>query len=416
MTADELTGTLERLREARRELARRPHKEIVAALERVVEAWLEPESRWRREAEALLPACTGFSPEMIRAALPTMIEPLRAPALRELLAKEVGRTDEIEARLERGAPRLIVHVGAGNLAGGAAIPVVLSLALRAAALIKPASVDRVFPGLFRRSLAACDPLLGQCVAVHYWPGGAREIEERAFRAADLVIASGSDATIEDLRARCPARFLGFGHRISFAIVTGEIAADRSASRAAAADLAHDVSLWDQRGCLSPQICLVEGGHDTAGAFGEMLADELAAQARMLPPGRLALDERLELRRFRDEAEVRQLGDPACRLLASAGNLDWTVVVEPPAFLATPLHRSVRVQALPDLGRLDSLLAPHRNWLEACGLAAPPARYDALASRIASSGVHRVCPLGHMQHPPLDWRQGGVARLGAWLRS
>jgi hypothetical protein len=60
------------------------------------------------------------------------------------------------------------------------------------------------------------------------------------------------------------------------------------------------------------------------------------------------------------------------------------------------------------------MAPVRGALEAAGLAATREQWAAAAGRLAAAGVHRVCPLGEMQRPPLTWRQGGRARLADWM--
>jgi hypothetical protein len=394
------------LRTAQRELRARPREQIVAALADVVETWLAPDSSWFERAAAALPDATGFSPAMVRHALPAMLVPLRAPALGDLL--------DAEAKSQRG-PGLILHILPGNLPGLAAVPAALSLAIGSAALLKAGRGDRVFPALFAASVAERDAALGACLAACYWRGGDRPCEDVALSAADLVVASGDDATIADLTARSRRRLIGHGHRMSFAVVAREVLSDGTVERQAAQRLAEDVAIWDQRGCLSPQVCIVEGDVDAARAFGAAVARALGELAERLTPARLTSAERLDVRRFRDTAEWRALGGERAALFALDAAGAGTVVVEPePRVLPTPLCRSLRVLPLADLAELGALLAPVRAWLEGAGLAAPPARRPALARRLEDCGVHRVCELGEMQRPPLTWRQGGRPRLADWL--
>ena len=253
------------------------------------------------------------------------------------------------------------------------------------------------------------------MAACYWPGGARGCEDVALAAADLVVASGDDATISDLAGRARGRFIGHGHRVSFAVVAGEVVADDARALRAAEQLAEDIALWDQRGCLSPQLCFVEGTIDAATRFGELVANALRPLARRLPAARLSEAERLAVRRFRDEAEWRGYGGAGTALFALDGDGDGTVVVEPvPIFRPTPLCRSLRVLPVADLADLGAVLAPVRAALEGAGLAASPRRWPQVAQFLAAQGVHRICPLGEMQRPPLDWRQGGRPRVGEWV--
>lgn len=417
-SAAELRETIDRLRLARERLARRPVDSILAALETVVERWLTPRSPWRERAESLLPPATGFSPEMVRHALPFMIEPLRAPALAGLLDAELGDRrllDGAGERLRARSPDVIVHVLSGNLPGLAAVPMAASLALKSAALVKAASGDRVFAALWARSIAESDSDLGACLAPVYWRGGERDCEAEAFGRAALVVASGSDAAVADVRARCAARFIGHGHKLSFAVVAKEVSRHDDDAAQAAASLAYDVALWDQKGCLSPQMCYVEGDFETATAFAQRLVAPFRELARRLPPGSATMDEQLAVRRFRQEAEWTGIASAAAAALAPEGSLDWTVVVESDARLRpTPLHRSLRV--VPFSGDVDlaQALEPSRRCLEAAGVAAPGTRARELSALLSNAGVTRICPLGVMQRPPLSWRQGGRPRVGDWV--
>ena len=401
----DLAASIAALRHLHHRLTARPREQILAVLADVIDRWLAPESPWFAHALRLLPAATGFSPAMINHALPTMLAPLRGSSLGELVAAEVGT---------RRGPPLILHVLPGNLPGLAAIPGALSLAIGSATLLKAGRGDRVFPSLFAASVAECDRELGACVAAAYWPGGARECEEVALAAADLVVASGDDETISSLAARARGRFIGHGHRVSFAVVAHEVADDPDAAGAAAAALAEDLALWDQRGCLSPQLCFVEGGFDAARRFGAAVAQALGPLAQRLPPSRPSTAECLALRHFRDDAEWRCIGGDRVERFDVGEPGEGTVVVEADAvFRPTPLCRSLRVQPIANIDALAGLLAPVRSWLEGAGLAAAPERWAELSDRLADAGVHRVCALGEMQRPPLTWRQSGRPRVGDW---
>jgi hypothetical protein len=414
VTAAELRSTIDRLSRARQRLAERPVDSILAALANVAELWLAPQSAWRQRAEELLPSATGFSAEMVRHALPFLIEPLRAPALPDLLDAEIGDRRSLDGRRAR-SPELIVHVLSGNLPGLAAIPMAASLALKSAALVKAAGGDRIFPALWAQSIAETDEDLGACLAPVYWRGGDRDCESEAFDRAGLVVAFGSDAAIDDIRRRCGGRFIGHGHKISFAVITREARCDTASAREAASQLAYDVSIWDQKGCLSPQMCYVEGDFESAAAFGEMLSAPLRELAERLPPGSATLEEQIAVRRFRQQAEWSGIAAARSVVLAPQGSLDWTVVVDRDATLRpTPLRRSLRVVPFSGDAELAGALAPSRRFLEAAGIAAPADRAGELSAILSRAGVSRVCPLGLMQRPPLAWRQGGRPRVGDWV--
>jgi hypothetical protein len=416
LPAAQLCAVMECARErARRHLRARSVDDLLATIARVVAAWLHPQSALRQRAEAVLPGATGFSPEMVRHGLPLLLNGVRAESIGALLDAELGDRHVLDGTLagrHATAPPLIVHVMSGNIPGLATAPVLLSLALKAAVLVKAAAGDPIFPALLAESIAEIDAELARCVLVTYWRGGDQAIEAAALATADLVVASGSDAAIAALAARAPRRFIGHGHKVSFAVVARECLQERESAEAIARRLAYDVSLWDQQGCLSPQLCYVEsGGAVTAHEFAGHLTQALSDYAATLPPRRRSFDEDAEILRFRQHAEWH----PGHAVLASPGSGDWSVSIEEDAeFLPTCLNRCIRIKVIRDLSALVSALASHRRHLEAAGLAVPAARAQEMSVMLAGCGVHRICPIGEMQRPPLSWRQSGRPRIADWV--
>jgi hypothetical protein len=395
-------------------LRQRSIDRLLEHLDAVASQWVAPDSRPRRVAERILPAVTGFSSEMIRHGLPWLLEPLRGEAIAALLSSELGGR-ECKGRVAV-APLCITHVMSGNIPGLAAAPMLLSLALRSAPFIKPAAGDLLFPALLAASIAEIDEELGQCIGVAPWRGGDAAIEEIAFAESELVVASGSDAAIEAIRGRVRGRCIAHGHKISFAAIGRESLNDAGNARRIAQRLAYDVSVWDQQGCLSPQLCYVEGGgRILPNEFAESLAVALDECARELPGRRLSFEEQAAILGFRQEAEWRAADEPEAGLLSSEGGIDWSVSVEPDArFVPSCLNRCVRLKVVPDLAVLSSALAPHRRHLEAAGLAVGADRLHEIASLLANCGVHRICPIGTMQRPTLSWRPSGRPRLADWI--
>lgn len=410
----------------RRHLARRPVHDILEVMDRCIRRWLDPDLDERRQAEAQLPATTGLSPPMLRHVLPLVFEEYRGERLGVLLDAELGGRDSLDRAVASDGgsrraigPKLSVHVLAGNLPGAGLDGAVFSLLAKSAVLVKAASAEPVLPDLFARSLASVDPELGACLRVVHWPGGRADLENAAFGRADLVVASGSDASLASIRGRLGAdtRFIGYGHKLSFGLVTKAGLAGRGAlahwSRAAA----YDVAVYDQLGCLSPQLVYVEeGGPVSPQEFAAALADDLATWQITLPRGAMPTEAGSAVRRLRDRAEWQALAGKDVVLHASSGGTDWTVIYEAdPTFAPSPLYRTVRVKPLHGPAHLAELLTDWRPYLEAAGIAADPNEAARLGELLAGLGVSRVCPLGKMQRPPLNWRRGGRPRIGDFVR-
>jgi hypothetical protein len=308
-------------------------------------------------------------------------------------------------------PRLITHVLAGNLPGAGIDEIIFSLLVKSATLVKTASSGASLQTLFANSLTQCGPGLGSCLALVSWPGGQEELEELAFSEAEIVMASGSDESLAAIRQRVRGRFIGYGHKISFSVITHEalMHAEESAKQAA-----YDVALFDQQGCLSPQLIYVEENSPvTPQAFASLLAKALGDWQTRLPRGQVSPEVSTELRRMRDEAEWQALAGKEVILHASPQGTEWTVIYEAdPTFAPSPLYRTVRVKPLASLDHLDALLVPWQPYLEAVGTVVPTEQHrrQTLLDVLGRSGVSRICPIGTMQTPPLSWRHGGRPRI------
>jgi hypothetical protein len=196
---------------------------------------------------------------------------------------------------------------------------------------------------------------------------------------------GRRETIAAVRsmARPGVRVRGHGPGIGIAVVTraGNLAS-------CAAELARDVAVFDQRGCLSPRAVAVEGGIDRARALAEALHAAFEALQALVPLGEVAPAERAQAASWRDamafaggvwSSEHHAVG------LAARGGL-WAI---------PPPGRNVSVIPLDSLSGLRAELGPFASEVTAIGSDAP-----AQVGPFAPSHV-RLSTLGEMQRPPLD---------------
>jgi hypothetical protein len=312
------------------------------------------------------------------------------------------------------SPQLITQVLAGNLPGAGLDGVIFALVLKSATLVKTASSASTLPLHFARTLTQIDPELASCLAVVTWAGGQPALEEKAFARADVVIAAGSDKTIAAIRPQVRGQFIGYGHKVSFSVIAEEVLTE---SPEVARQTAYDLVLFDQQGCLSPQLVYIEeGGVVSPKEFAEHLAHALAQWEKNLPRGNIPQEASIAIRRVRDETEWQALAGKDVALYASAPGTEWTVVYEAdPTFIASPLYRTVFVKPLASVTQLDDLLDQWRPHLEAVGVAASPDRFREFAELLGRVGASRLCPIGTMQTPPLSWRHGGRTRLADLVR-
>jgi hypothetical protein len=365
----------------------------IAALAGAFELWRAPGSEHR----ARLAREHGvFSPAMIDFGVGAALEGWTASALERLRARELSGVFS--------APRVTSVWLAGSIPPAAFSAIALPLLAGSAVYAKPSTADPASARLFAESLRALDPGVAAAVRVGADP--------KALDEADAVVAQGSDETIASIRARVPpARpFLGYGHKLSLALIGTDVD-----PATAARSFALDVALWDGRGCLSPAWALVcDSPRGRAAEVAHALASALEELEERLPRGRLEASEFAELLELRARAAVRE----GTRLELAAGASSWTVVLEstearPPAGTL----RFVSVIPVADADGAARFIAPLAPHLSCVGHAGWGANLSRLAAFAVAAGASRLCPLGRMQLPPLDWNhdgQGPLRPLVRWL--
>jgi len=424
----EACQTLKRNRE--RYLAHRSTHSLVSAISHVAHSWLDPDYPLRRLALERGLAATGFSRATLARGLDAFFRQLTPEHFHALLQQDLGhaqRLDEFvagepERKSHRAAlataPELLVHIAAGNLPSPTLAAMVLGALVRSAQFVKCASGTSLLPRLFAHSLYQAEPKLGACLEVAEWRGGNADLEEVLFHETDCVTTTGNDETLAAIRQRLPlkVRFLGYGHRVSFAYVAGVVLTGLNA-RKVAGHAAADVAAWNQQGCLSPHVIYVEqGGGVPPEQFAEMLAEELDRREETEPRGELPVEAAAGIASRRAFYEVRAAHSPDTRQWCSRGSTAWTVIYEAdPRFQLSCLNRFIYVKGVRDLTEALHNADAVRGQVSTVGLAAPEDKAQALATGLARWGVARVCPLGRMQEPPLAWRHDGRPALGDLVR-
>jgi hypothetical protein len=427
LTAAMVNDACEALKQNREKyLASRSTQNLVEVLCGLAENWLQPEYSFRKFALEKGPAATGFSRGTLTNGLDNFFKQFTLENFNALLLQELGharRLDEIvsnstEEKNSRGAvargPELLAHITAGNIPNPTLMSIALGLLTHSAQFVKCASGAAFVPRLFAHSLYEAEPKLGACLEIAEWRGGKTDIEKALFEQADCVTATGSDEALAAIRHQLPARtrFLGYGHRLSFAYIAGEALSGFQAKKTVAR-VAADVVAWNQLGCLSPHVIYVEhGGSVAAEHFAEMFAEELARREETEPRGEIAAETAATIASRRAFYEVRAAHSPDTRFWRSENSTAWTVVYEADArFQLSCLNRFIYVKGVGDLKAVLQGADAVRGKVSTVGIAAGEEKSGELADDLAAWGVTRICPLGQMQNPPLTWRHDGRPALG-----
>ncbi|HVT58140.1 MAG TPA: acyl-CoA reductase [Thermoanaerobaculia bacterium] len=409
------------LRRGGRALSELPDDRLLGAWGETVEAFLDQRSAERRGLDDALVRMCRLSPAGLAAGLEAVLGGVRREAAGELLARVGGVWSSrgagsgpggqpLPLRQEAAAPvaataaagRLgpVVVVLASNLPALAVQPLLPSLALRRPVLLKSPSAEPLFAPAFLSALARRQPALAGAMAAATWRGGDPLLEAPVLAGAAKVLAYGEEEALADLGRRAPGRVVGYGPKLSVAVVGAG-----TDPAAAAPGLARDVALFDQRGCLSITAVYTTGD---AAALARWLAAALADLALRWPPGPVEPQAAAAVQQARLEAEMRGLQPAAGWPAVACG----TVLLEPePALCPSPGLRTVRIHPLDRLDRLtEEILPPWRGKLQGAALAGEEAWR--LAPGLAALGVSRCAPPGELQSPSATWHNGGVDPLHA----
>jgi len=398
---------------------------LIQLLSGLAEDWLVPDFPFRQQALAQAPALTRFSTATLARGLDAFFSQLNREGFESLLEQELGhplRLDQMigsTARSIARGPELLAHITAGNVPAPAFMSIVLGILVRSAQFIKCASGTSQLVRLFAHSIYHRDPKLGSCIEIAEWPGVRADLEKSLFEAADCLTATGTNETVQQIRGRLPAhvRFLGYGHRVSFAYIAHEMLT-RHGARDLAAKAALDVIAWNQLGCLSPHVIYLEmSGSVTPEQFAAFLSEELQKAESTEPRGAISVEEGAQIAAKRGFYQVRAAASAETQLWQSADSTAWTVVFEQDAqFQLSCLNRFVFVKPVRDLADALHSAASVKGKVSTVGLAAPRAKAEDLALQLARWGATRICPIGRMQNPPLTWRHDGsppLANLITW---
>ncbi len=348
-----------------------------------------------QRAEALAKAAAEFS----------FLGKCTAREFLNLITSEIGHANALDRFVSQDrrharaiAPRRILHVLSSNTPAAALQTILRGLLLGSENFCKLPSGGirevREFRARLPKALAE---------RLHL----SEELPAAWLENADAAVLFGRDETVAALRAALPPGIpiLSHGHKLSFAIVFDD-PHFRSATGAA-----RDGSIFDQQGCLSPHaIFVLEKGKLTAGAYAQRLAAAMARFEAHTPRGALTISEANSIRTLREETDFRAANGEPVEVFASTDTA-WTVIVDrTDALPLSPLNRVIFVKPLPT--HLAPMLAPHRAHLSTCGIWPANAAHRDFA---AALGFTRICPIGKMQTPPLDWHHDGQRVLAPLVR-
>jgi hypothetical protein len=394
-----------------------PVTRIVDVIDRAIARLLDRQDPYRRKMEDLLPIVTGYDPEMVRLGLTGYLKTFRKPELLRFLAEDFPNPailDDFQPLTKGGfgrayGPNVLAHIWAGNVPGLPLWSLVAGLLVKAGNIGKVPSAEPLFAGWFAELLAEVEPELADCLAVVWWRGGDLEPETALLEQANLALGFGGNDSLAAIQSRTSitTRFLAYGHKVSFGMVSAAVLDPMKAATVARL-AAYDVVRYDQQGCFAPHVFFVEqGGAVTPERFAHYVAQALAAFEQKLPRRPLTLAEANGIAGWRSAEELTA----GSQVIGAPEGL-WSVAFQADdgAFQPSGLNRTIRIVAIDTLTSVPARMAPYRALLQTAGIAAAPKELFSLATALGDVGVTRICALGDMTAPEAGWHHDGRFNL------
>ncbi|MBB2911301.1 long-chain-fatty-acyl-CoA reductase [Streptosporangium becharense] len=336
-------------------LARLHIQEIVAFLQKVGRFWAieNMDHPLYRRALDQMSAISGMSRKMAQREF-NLIHVLctYGAALYDMLDAEIGSRFYLDDWLVRNDALVhahpwgnALHVMVGNVPASSIMSLIRGIITKNTTIAKLPKRDPITALYFALSMHEIDPdhPVTQSMNVLYWPGG-DPAEEKFIRLADVACVWGGEKPVKRVKelVRTGVSVLEFGPKSSFAL----IGAESAGSKKVAIDLAHDIAIYNQEACFSPQMVFVEGRENTAG-FTANLIEALNLYDRLLPKGFVSDDAHALVSRARLEALYS--GNDVHT--SPEGGTAWTVTVVPdPGHINEhPLSRTIYVIPVDDIG-------------------------------------------------------------------
>ena len=395
--------------------------EIAEGLAEAAQGWVA--GRWSDFASdcAAIAVESSYWPAMVEWSLRDLARRLTANTMIALVEAELGSREPFaSARTSAGlpcaraatAPSLLFTVLAETVPPVAIETIVLGLLARAPHVIKTASRERAVARQFLWVLRQARPDLAAHVAVVGWRGGGdAALDARACDLASVVVAYGSNASVDAIRirSRFPTRFVGYGHRVSFAVVGPSTSGDKgNALKSLVEDIALDVAAYDQRGCMSPNCVFVSR---SAPWSSRELASTLATHGFAVIDGRLPRGA-VSLETATAIMQQRGVHEFAGEVFEGPSSLVF--LHNETTFPSTMGARTIHVVPYDDLRDIERALCGLHGAISTVGLWCTESDRDTVTERLTRLGARRICRIGRMQRPVFVRDHDGRPRIGDWV--
>ncbi len=395
-------------------------KEIISFYSKVGKLWSKRDYDLRKDAVKLAEKLSGYSEAMIEHSCDQIAGIFSAQYAEQTLKTEIHNENflddwiEVNSIFVHAQPRgRVLHILAGNAPPICAVSMLRGSLTKNSNIIKMASGDLVTPTYLAMSFKDVDPdhPITKTTSTVYWKHDS-PIEDKLIHEANAICVWGGRDVIDlvRLKSRHGTELLEFGPKRSMQFIGRETFESGDSLQSAADNAAHDLVLFDQEACHSPQLAFVEG-IGNAEKFCEALAVSLDKEGKRLPKGFTHKDKHAAISHERLLAKF--YGE---KVYESKGT-EWTIIITDKIKRTQrhPLGRTLYVFEVNDLK--DAV--QHIDKSVQTVAIHPNKRIVELRDELTKHGADRVTHLGKMGYFATGAPHEGIyplSRLVRWVKS
>ncbi len=281
----------------------------------------------------------------------------------------------------------LLHIAAGNVDALPVFSVIEGLLTGNINLLKLPGAEAGLSIAILNQLMEIEPAIIPYVFVFDTPSTDLVAMERMAACADAIVVWGGDAAVSAVRklARPDTRIIEWGHKISFAYVSGGAIANEVIFDAELEGIAYNICDTEQLLCSACQgIYLDTNCFDVVVQFAQRFLEILNASAIRMPARPdpyLAAQKTLEL--YTEDLESLKTQKRVFR-----GSHASVIAYADPALHPSHMFRNPWVKPLPQKDLLAELL-PYKNHLQTAALVCSPEDKPSLEALVEKTGVVRL---------------------------
>ncbi len=327
------------------------------------------------------------------------------------LKKQSFKDEVFEAYAPLGT---LVHITPSNSEGLSFLAAVEGLLALNTNFLKISHRDSNFTSLALEELFKCDSTkkIKEKIGVFRISSSETSSLQKLLSIADGVSVWGGESAISEIQKMTPpgARYIPWGHKISFAYVDKE----NLEARETFEKLSADIVLNEQQACSSPQVVYLETNkYEDCIVFAERLFDFLKIESDKIKFPDLGIQEQAEIT---NQVELARLETPmGLSKVFEAEDKSFRIIVEKnPGLRPSPLYRTILLKPLPSQ-KIISTLYPLRTYLQTVGLASSRENGAILAKKFVAAGLNRITKVGEMLSSYEGEPHDGVYALSRFMR-